>query len=180
MPDYRFKLLGTGGPVSSEKLLGHPGRNNVHNPIEQSLIDEFIHRPIPDTIGMERNHYIVLFRKTFNNMPAAGFGLGDVVLMELLSETELLPALARGVDDVVVAFEERHRAIAARLAERLRRADRRVDLVLGTPRLKRVLADADRSGAARLWLLGPDEVTRGVATVRDLASGEQREEKLDG
>jgi histidyl-tRNA synthetase len=111
-------------------------------------------------------------------MPAAGFGMGDVVLMELLSEKQLLPALARGIDDVVFAFEESHRAVAVRLAQRLRSADRRVELVLGTARLKRVLADADRSGAARLWLLGPDEVARGVATVRDLASGEQREEKL--
>ena len=112
-------------------------------------------------------------------MPAAGFGMGDVVLMELLSEKELLPKLARGVDDVVFAFEERHRAIAVQLAQRLRGANRRVELILGTPRLKRVLADADRTGAARLWLLGPEEVARGVATVRDLASGEQREEKLD-
>jgi histidyl-tRNA synthetase len=112
-------------------------------------------------------------------MPAAGFGMGDVVLMELLSEKGLLPELARGVDDVVFAFEERHRAIAVKLAQRLRGADRRVELILGTPRLKRVLADADRTGAARLWLLGPEEVARGVATVRDLASGEQREEKLD-
>jgi histidyl-tRNA synthetase len=112
-------------------------------------------------------------------MPAAGFGMGDVVLMELLSEKELLPELARGVDDVVFAFEERHRAIAVQLAQRLRGANRRVELILGTPRLKRVLADADRTGAARLWLLGPEEVARGVATVRDLASGEQREEKLN-
>jgi histidyl-tRNA synthetase len=40
------------------------------------------------------------------------------------------------------------------------------------------MKDADRSGATRIWLLGPDEVARGVATVRDLASGEQREEPL--
>jgi histidyl-tRNA synthetase len=112
-------------------------------------------------------------------MPAAGFGMGDVVLMELLSEQELLPELARGVDDVVFALEERHRAVAVRLAQRLRGADRRVELVLGSPRLKRVLADADRIGAARLWLLGPDEVARGVVSVRELASGEQREEKLE-
>jgi histidyl-tRNA synthetase len=113
-------------------------------------------------------------------MPAVGFGMGDVILTELLSEKSLLPELSRGIDDVVFAFEEAHRAAAVRVAERLRRAGRRVELVLGSPRLKRVIADADRSGAARLWLLGPDEVSRGVATVRDLSSGEQREEKLDG
>jgi len=62
----------------------------------------------------------------------------------------------------------------------VRRQQRRVELVLGSPKLKRVLADADRCGAKRVWLLGPDEVARGVATVRDLKSGEQTEEPITG
>ena len=41
------------------------------------------------------------------------------------------------------------------------------------------MTDANRAGAARIWLVGPDEVQRGVAKVRDLASGEEREEPLD-
>ncbi len=112
------------------------------------------------------------------SLPAAGFGMGDVVLTELLSDKGLLPRLPPGVDDVVYAFGEDERPAAVRAAERLRRAGRRVELVLGRPRLKRVLADADKVGAARVWLIGPDEAARGVATVRDLASGEQREEPL--
>ncbi len=111
-------------------------------------------------------------------LPAAGFGMGDVVLSELLADKGLLPNLPLAIDAVVFALEEAERPAAVRLAERLRREGQRVDLVLGLPRLKRVMADADKSGAARVWLIGPDEAARGVATVRDLASGEQREEKL--
>jgi len=113
-------------------------------------------------------------------MPAAGFGMGDVVLMELLEEKGLAPQLDAGIDDVVFAFGEDERPAAVGVAERLRRQGRRVELVLGSPRLKRVMADADRAGAARVWLIGPDEAARGVATVRDLSTGEQREEKLAG
>ncbi len=113
------------------------------------------------------------------SMPAAGFGMGDVVIAELLAERGLAPELARHLDDVVFAFGEAERPAAIRVAETLRRGGRSVDLVLGTQRLKRVLADADRNGAARVWLLGPDELARGVATVRDLETGEQHEEKLD-
>jgi histidyl-tRNA synthetase len=113
-------------------------------------------------------------------LPAAGFGMGDVVLTELLSDKGLLPELSAGIDEVVYAFGEEQRPEAVRLSERLRREGRSVELILGSPRLKRVMTDADKIGAARVWLVGPDEIERGVATVRDLATGEQREEKLAG
>ncbi|MGH0036674.1 MAG: histidine--tRNA ligase [Myxococcota bacterium] len=111
-------------------------------------------------------------------VPAAGFGFGDVVILELLSDRGLLPELGRQVDDVVFAFGPPERAAATRLASDLRRRGRRVELVLGTPKPKRALADADRAGARRIWLLGPDERERGVVRVRDLSSGEERDEKL--
>ncbi|MCH7600139.1 MAG: histidine--tRNA ligase, partial [Myxococcales bacterium] len=50
--------------------------------------------------------------------------------------------------------------------------------VLGEPRLKRVMTDADRSGAREVHLLGPDEVARGEVLIRDLASGEQHNEPI--
>jgi histidyl-tRNA synthetase len=113
-------------------------------------------------------------------MPAAGFGMGDMVLLELLSDKNLLPELRRAVDDVVFAFGEGERRAAVAIADRLRRTGRSVELVLGAPKLKRVMADADRSGANEIWLLGPDEVARGLATVRNLETGEQREEPIEG
>ncbi len=111
-------------------------------------------------------------------IPAVGFGFGDMVIAELLSDKGLLPDLPRVVDDVLFPFGEAERPSAIRLARRLRERDHRVEIVLGNAKLKRVMADADRLGAARIWLLGPDEVSRGVAKVRDLASGEESEETL--
>ena len=52
------------------------------------------------------------------------------------------------------------------------------ELVLGSAKLKRALADADRAGARCAYLLGPDELSRGEVSVRDLESGEQRVEPL--
>jgi histidyl-tRNA synthetase len=114
-----------------------------------------------------------------SSIPAVGFGFGDVVITELLEDRGLLPLLKRGIDDVVYAFGDTERPAAVRLATRLRQEGRRVELPLASSRLKRVLADADRNGAERIWLLGPDEVGRGVAKVRDLASGAEHDEKLD-
>ncbi len=109
-------------------------------------------------------------------IPAAGFGFGDAIISELLADKGLLPELPRRIDDVVYAFGDAERPAATRLATALRRDDRSVELVLGAPKLKRAMADADRAGAGRIWLIGPDERARGVARVRDLATGDERDE----
>jgi histidyl-tRNA synthetase len=111
-------------------------------------------------------------------LPAVGFGMGDVVLLELLAELGRLPELPRGVDDVVVPLSEAERAVAIGIASRLRAEGRSVELLLGATRLKRALAHADRIGAARVVLVGETEAARGVARVRDLRSGEERDEKI--
>ncbi|MBW1843863.1 MAG: histidine--tRNA ligase [Deltaproteobacteria bacterium] len=110
--------------------------------------------------------------------PAVGFGFGDSVIAELLAEKKRLPELSRELDAVVYAFTEAERAAAVRVARALRADDRSVELVLGEPRLKRVMADADRAGAREVYLLGPDEVARGEVLIRDLSSGEQRSEPI--
>ncbi len=105
--------------------------------------------------------------------PAVGFGFGDVVILELLEERGLLPPLGRALDAWVHPFGASERAAAVRLASRLREEGQRVELTLGDPKLRRVLADADKAGAKRVYMIGPEELERGQALVRDLASGEQ-------
>jgi histidyl-tRNA synthetase len=111
-------------------------------------------------------------------LPAVGFGFGDVVIQELLADLGLLPELPRRIDAVVFALEAPQREVAIRLATALRAGGASVELVLGQPRLKRALADADKAGARRAYLVGPEEVAKGVALVRDLATGEQTEQPL--
>ncbi len=106
-------------------------------------------------------------------LPAVGFGFGDVVVLELLADLGRLPELTRAVDAVVFPFTEAERPQAIRLATALRADGQRVELALSGGKLKRALADADRAGARRIYILGPDEVARGEALVRDLESGEQ-------
>jgi histidyl-tRNA synthetase len=112
-------------------------------------------------------------------LPAVGFGFGDVVIAELLADKGLLPETPRALDAIVFAFGQAERAAAVRVAMALRSRGQAVELVLGDARLKRVLADADRAGARRVYLLGPEELARGEVLVRDLETGEQRNEALD-
>jgi histidyl-tRNA synthetase len=112
------------------------------------------------------------------SIPAVGFGFGDAVVSELLADRQLLPELPRRLDALVFAFTEAERPAAIRLATRLRRAGRSVELALSEVKLKRALADADRAGARQAYLLGPEELARGVVAVRDLETGVQTTEPL--
>ena len=107
-------------------------------------------------------------------IPAVGFGFGDVVIMELLKDQGLLPTPDRGLDDIVFAFSSEEQKAAARLATDLRNQGRRVELILGKMKPKRVFADADAKGASRVFLIGPDDLAEGRAAVKDLKTGEQK------
>jgi len=111
-------------------------------------------------------------------LPAVGFGFGDAVIAELLADRGLLPDLGRGLDAVVYPMGEAERPAAQRLARALRREGHSVELVLGHPKARRVFSDADKAGAARVYVIGEDERERGVTKVRDLGTGEEREEPL--
>jgi histidyl-tRNA synthetase len=110
--------------------------------------------------------------------PAVGFGFGDSVIAELLAEKKRLPELQRSLDAVVYAFSEAERPTAVRVACALRAKGQSVELVLGEPKLKRVMADADRAGAREVHMLGPDEIARGEVLIRNLTSGEQHNEPI--
>jgi len=110
-----------------------------------------------------------------NDIPACGFGFGDVVIVELLKDKGLLPELTPDVDDVVFAFSETLRPAAMGIASRLRAAGRSVDLVMEKKKAKWAFKHADRSGAKRMILVAPDEWARGAVTVKDLSTGDQSE-----
>ena len=111
-------------------------------------------------------------------LPAVGFGFGDAVIHELLAERGKLPVVPRRIDAVVFPFTDAERPAAVRLARTLRERGESVELVLGSVKAKRALADADKAGAVRIYLVGPDERTRGVAKVRELATGREHDVPL--
>lgn len=64
------------------------------------------------------------------NLPALGFGMGDVVLLELLKARGLLPSFDAGVDVVVLIEDENLRAASLKLVQDLRQAGRAVEYAL--------------------------------------------------
>ena len=107
------------------------------------------------------------------DLPATGFGFGDMVIMELLSEKGLLPDISSRVSDVVFSMNESLRGAAMEVSSKLREAGRRVDLVLEPKKMKWVFKHAERTGAERLVMVMPAEWDSGKVRIKDLQTGEE-------
>jgi histidyl-tRNA synthetase len=110
------------------------------------------------------------------DVPCAGFGFGDAVIVELLKDSGLLPELGHSVDDLVVCMDESLRPAACGVAARLRAAGRAVDVVLeGGKKMKWAFRQAERCGAARMVMVAPEEWARGQVRVKELATREEED-----
>jgi histidyl-tRNA synthetase len=112
-------------------------------------------------------------------LPAAGFGMGDVVLTELLTARGLLPSVEREADLFLVSITADLRPWVHDLARAHREKGRRVIYALRDQPVKKQFSAAATEGARFVVILGPDEVKKGIALVRHMASGTEREVSLD-
>ncbi len=105
------------------------------------------------------------------DLPATGFGMGDVVLAELIKERSPVGLREPGVDAFVVAVTGDDLPEVFRLAHALRERGTRVEFALKQQSVGKQLKLAAARAARHAVLVGPDEREAGVAVVRDLASG---------
>ena len=109
---------------------------------------------------------------------AVGLGFGDVVVTELL-KSRLGADAAAAKKGVAVGFMfPEQRDAAVRLAARLRREGESVNLSLKNQKPKKFFSHADQSGAAKAVFLGPDDVEKGVARIKNLETREESELRL--
>lgn len=112
-------------------------------------------------------------------LPAVGFGMGDVVLGELLTDRGLLPEYERAIDYYLVIVSEEERTEALRIATRLRAAGHSVAYGLREQGVGKQMKAAAKEGARQVFIVGPDELARGSVMARDMVTGEEREIALD-
>ncbi|MGH7552533.1 MAG: histidine--tRNA ligase [Longimicrobiales bacterium] len=113
------------------------------------------------------------------DLPAVGFGMGDVVIAELLRERGLLPEYRPSVDYFVVAFSEAEEPLQRRIARGLRARGSSVLYGLKRAGMGKQFKEADARGARQVIVLGPEEVASGVALIREMKTGEERRVRLE-
>ena len=111
--------------------------------------------------------------------PGVGFGAGVERLVLTLEETGAAEAAEPALDVLFAVLDDAARPRLHALMDDARAAGLRSDAAYGGRRLKRALELASRRRAATVVIVGEDEWGAGEATVRDMASGEQRRVALD-
>jgi histidyl-tRNA synthetase len=113
------------------------------------------------------------------DLPALGFGMGDVVLTELLRSRDLLPEAELGTEYWVAADDESLLPDVMTVAGRLRAKSRSVEYALKSQSLARQLKTASTAGVKNVVLLRRTDYAQGKVTLKTLADGSERSVALD-
>lgn len=116
--------------------------------------------------GGRYDHLVKLISGGKVDLPALGFGMGDVVLMELLKARGKLPAFSAGIEIFCLIPEESVRPAALKLVQDLRDAGRTVEYPLTPAKFDKQLKRAIDMAAR--WTVQPgvdnEVVLRNLAT----------------
>lgn len=105
------------------------------------------------------------------DLPALGFGMGDVVLTELLKTRGLLPPYQPRLDVYVVIADESLRGAAWELICGLRQAGWAVEYPLASAKVAKQFQQAAALGARFAVVVGAMEWQAGEVTLKNMATG---------
>jgi histidyl-tRNA synthetase len=127
-----------------------------------------------DTVGAGGRYNGLISDLGGPELGGIGFGSGvERILLAAASQDK-----EAGLDVFLVTLAPEARVPAIKLAGVLREEGISADLDYGERGLRAQFKQADRLGATYAVVLGEDELAQGVATVRDMASGEERTEPV--
>ena len=104
------------------------------------------------------------------DLPAVGFGMGDVVLGELLKDRGLHPVPPPSIDVFVASVTPDDVPHVLRVSHELRNAGVRVEYAMNANALGKQLNLANTRGARFAIVIGPDDRARGEVQVKDLVT----------
>jgi histidyl-tRNA synthetase len=114
-------------------------------------------------------------------MPAVGFGMGDVVLLDLLEETGKLPSLTahRPPQFFVVDADHELFPLALTLVGKLREKNFVADYAPKRQNVGKQMKYASGRSAQLALILGEETKTDGLIAVKNLVTGEQSQIKIE-
>ena len=122
--------------------------------------------------GGRYDNLLALFDE--EEVPAAGFGMGDVTVRDFLAVRNLIPSYLPKTQVYVAITGEETLRHAEDVADELRTAGVYVALDFGEKKLGDQLRQASKHKIPYVIIVGESEVQTGVYTVRNLESGEEQ------
>ncbi len=104
-------------------------------------------------------------------IPACGFGMGDVVLGEILQSKGLLEEYSKNVDFFLVRVTDRELGLLMKTARILRQQGNCVEYAYSYVPVKKQMARASKLNAKKALIFGEEEIREGMLVEKDLESG---------
>jgi histidyl-tRNA synthetase len=114
------------------------------------------------------------------DIPACGFGMGDVVLGEILQDRGLVPAYTRNIDYYLVRVTDDELPMLLGVARHLRSQGMCVEFSYSFSPLKKQMARASRLGSRKALIIGEQEISEGMLVEKDLETGKERKVPIPG
>lgn len=112
-------------------------------------------------------------------LPAVGFGMGDVVVGELLRIRRLYLSENDKIDLYLVIVGEDQRSLALKIAHNQREKGRTVLYGFRSESMGKQLEAASKTGASQVIILAPEELKRNLVVLKNMETGEQSEMSLE-
>lgn len=106
-------------------------------------------------------------------VPAVGFGMGDVTARDFLDTHDLLPPYVPATELMLLPVDEHACTHAMKLAQNLRSEDVTVAINYSCKRTGDQIRSADKLGIPFVIVIGEKELSSGMYTIKQLASGEE-------
>lgn len=118
------------------------------------------------------------------NEPAlegVGFGMGEVPLTDFLTVHNLKPDFEKASLDYLISYlVPEAEAAAMKLAHGLREKGKKVELMLGEAKPKKIFTYAEKKNFTFVAFIGEEELKNGEVKVKDLAARTEQTYKLEG
>ena len=113
------------------------------------------------------------------DLPATGFGMGDVVITELLRDRALAPSPQQRLDAFLVGVTTSDVPEILRIGHALRDRGVRVEYALKAQAVAKQLKIAAARRSTTAIIIGPDEREAGEAVLRNLETGNEERISFD-
>lgn len=110
-----------------------------------------------------------------DNVPAVGFGMGDVTLRDFLETRGLLPKYESMTDLYICTLSTEYIPFAMQLAERLREQGVNTAVHVGEKKVGDQIKYADKQRVPFILCIGGEEVKKRTFLVKNLATSEEKE-----
>jgi histidyl-tRNA synthetase len=106
-------------------------------------------------------------------IPACGFGMGDVVLGEILTERGILPEYRKQTDYFLVRVSDAELGILMGVARALRAQGFSVEYAYRLQPVKKQMSRASKLPAKKVLIFGSEEISKGKLVEKNLETGEE-------